>query len=128
LVESTFAKPDFADLFEQALKVVLAQKCAILHTLSVQHVAFDGEFPENLRGPLPELGGPHGVDAIADGDDRIEIEEIDVAGDLTLALGLNYSEFPNSCLALDFAGFIGVLQVFIDGGNRHLEQSRHQLL
>ncbi len=35
-------------------------------------------------------------------------------GDLSLAFSANYSEFPNSCLAGDFPGFVNVLQVLID--------------
>jgi hypothetical protein len=38
-----------------------------------------------------------GADPVADGEDGFEVIVLDEARNLPLPLGLNYSEFPNSC-------------------------------
>jgi hypothetical protein len=47
---------------------------------------------------MVELRAPLRADALADGENRVEIVMVDQSGDLAIALGLNYSEFPNSWL------------------------------
>lgn len=71
---------------------------------------------------------PDGIDSVTYGNDRVEIVKIHVALNLPAALGLNCSEFPNSCLAPDFALLIDILQVFANRGHAHIKQSCHQLL
>jgi hypothetical protein len=45
---------------------------------------------------LAEGGADVRADAVADGEDGVEVVVVEVANDLSGALGLNYPEFPDS--------------------------------
>ncbi|EKD40795.1 MAG: hypothetical protein ACD_74C00161G0001 [uncultured bacterium] len=128
LIKAPLAEADFPNLFQQALEIILAQKRAVLHALLVQHIALDGKLAQHPGGPLAELGSSHRIDPVADGDDGVEVVEIDVSGDPPVSLGLNYPEFPDSCLPLDFPGIADVLQVLADSANIHIKQLSHEFL
>jgi hypothetical protein len=68
------------------------------------------------------------TDAVADGQNRVEVVVVNRAGNLAISLGLNYSEFPNSSRRVEFTILENALQVLIDGRHRDLEQSRDQPL
>lgn len=68
------------------------------------------------------------ADTEADGKDGFQIVVFDFTGDLPCAFQSNYSEFPNSWIRFKFTFGIDTLEVFIDGGNRNLEQIRHHCL
>ncbi len=38
------------------------------------------------------------TDAVADGQNRVEVVVVNRAGNLAISLGVNYPEFPDSCL------------------------------
>lgn len=50
---------------------------------------FDDGFVEMAASPLAELHTARRTDAVADGEDEIEVVELDRALDLTCSLGLN---------------------------------------
>ena len=53
---------------------------------------------------------------------------VDHAADLTAALGLNYSEFPNSCPRIEFALVVNIPQVLVYGRNRYGKQLGNESL
>ena len=58
--------------------------------------AFGEVGPEYSGGPDAEVGGFFGVDAVADGDDGVEVIEVDFTSDLAIPFLANYSIFSNS--------------------------------
>ena len=65
LIETALAQPDFPDFLEQPLEIVFAQERAILHALTIKHIAGNGILLQHLRSPAAELGGTNGIDAVA---------------------------------------------------------------
>lgn len=63
-------------------------------------------------GPLTESSTPGRADAVADGEDGIEVVVVNGAGDLAL----NYPETPDSCLRIKFALAVNVDQMLVGGG------------
>lgn len=63
------------------------------------------------------------VDAIANGDDRVEVAGVDATGDLAIPLTGNDFHFGNSCHRAQLAGIRDVLRVFVDGWHAHGESS-----
>jgi hypothetical protein len=61
-------------------------------------------------------------------DDDVEVVELDVAGDLTARLVLNYPGFPDSCRRLKFALGEHIPDVLVDRWQALLEQVRHLAL
>ena len=88
-VEAPLAGADLADALEQFVEVVLAEARALLEPFVVEHEALDDELPERLRGPDAELRGLAAVDAVADGDDGVEVVVVDRPRDVSRAFSLN---------------------------------------
>ena len=103
LVEQPLRGADVADALEQFVEVVSAQRAAFLEALVIQREAFDQQLGQARGGPLAKRGATGGADAVADGEDGVEVVVIDGARDLASALGLNYPETPNSCLGVELA-------------------------
>ena len=53
---------------------------------------------------------------------------IDSAGNVAISLGLNSSEFPNSCRRIEFAVVENTFEMLIDGRYENLEQVGDQPL
>jgi hypothetical protein len=68
------------------------------------------------------------VDPVADGNDGIQIVEVHLTGYLAGTLGLNYPEFPDSCLLMQFVRGVNVSQVLTYGSNVYPKKLRHLLL
>lgn len=69
-------------------------------------------------GPSAELraaGAPH---AEADGENRLEVVVLDLAGDRAMAFGSNYPEWPDGCRAAQLSLVEDVHEVFVDGAHR----------
>jgi len=64
-----------------------------LEPFVVEDEALDDELAERLRGPDPELRGLGAVDAVADGDDRVQLVVVDLPPHLPVPLALNSSNF-----------------------------------
>ena len=74
LVEAAFAGPNLADALQQFVEIVLAEDLlALFQPLIVEDEAFDDEFPQGLGRPNAKLGSLVAVDAVADGDDGVEV-------------------------------------------------------
>ena len=78
LVEALLRGADVSDAFQQLIEVVSAKTAALLEPLVVHDEAFQQVLPEALGGPAAELGAAEGADAVADGEDGVEV----VVGDL----------------------------------------------
>ena len=65
------------------------------------------------------------LDAVADGDDDVEVEIFDITTDGLATFGLNCCKFCNSSLGMQFALLVDVLDM--PGNNRFipLEQGAH---
>jgi hypothetical protein len=46
------------------------------------------------------------LDTVPNGDDDVQIVVLDLAFDYAVTLGLNYPEFPDSCLAVKLKGVL----------------------
>jgi len=88
-IKSPLARPNLADAIEQFLEVIFAKPLIKLQPLIIQDKAFDDELPQRSRSPNAKLGRLRTVDAIADGDDGVEVVELDFASNLTFSFGLN---------------------------------------
>lgn len=93
--EDLLRRADVADAREQLVEVVPAT--APLQALVVEREALDDVLAEALRRPDTKLRAPVGLHAVADGDDHVEVELLDLALDLALALTLNHCRFCNGC-------------------------------
>src|ERR1039458_215632 len=70
--------------------------------LIVEYESFDQKLPEHLSRPDAKLRRLTAVDPVADGDDGVEIVELDLAGDLPRPFRLNYTKFSYSCHLIQF--------------------------
>jgi len=61
---------------------------------------------------LAELRAAGAADAVADGEDGVEVVVLGVIG---FAVGGSYPEFPDNCLGGEFTFFANVHKVFVDG-------------
>lgn len=96
LVETALACTDLSDPFEEFVEIIFAEFFALFESFVVENESFDNEFAEGFGRPDSEAGGFYGIDAVADGDDGVEVVKIYLAGDLSGAFGLNYSKYSNS--------------------------------
>lgn len=87
LVEPFLGGANVPNAREQLVKVIPA--AGILEPFVVHDESFDEVFPQVARGPLPELRPPLGADAVANGEDEVEVVERDPALHLPLPFGLN---------------------------------------
>ena len=67
-----------------------------------------------------------GADAVTDGENGVEVVVIDQARYLAGALGLNYSEFPNSCPGVQFTLVVDVPEMLVDGRHRNPKELSDQ--
>lgn len=81
-------------------KIVFTESFSLFQSFVVKGKSFDNEFPQYSGGPDPELGGLIAVNPVADGDDGVEVVEVNISCYFTVTLFLNYSIFSNSCLLL----------------------------
>ena len=82
----------------------------------------------NLARPFAELHGALIVHLEAHGNNQLQIIMRQFTVDLTSALGLNYPEFPDSCLLGQFAVRIDFFDMLVDRAHIHIIQCRHHLL
>ena len=89
LVKTAFTQAYLPDFSQQMFKVVLIEKCSVLHPLTVDHIATDCEVPQNRSRPLPEFRSPLAVDPVSDSDDHIQIVVFKITVNLAVALLAN---------------------------------------
>ena len=111
------------ELFE-----VIEGDIRVLQALVIEHEALDDELAKALGGPDPELRGDPRLDPVADGDDRVEVVEIERALHIPLALAANRQEFLVSCLGVQLAFLVDVLKMKAYVLLSRLKQVGHELL
>ena len=74
LVEALLGRPDLTDAGEEFVEVIPAAR--IFEALVVHDEAFDEVFLEMGGRPLAELGAAKAADAVADGEDEVEVVEL----------------------------------------------------
>ena len=100
---------------------VVAERSTGLDPFIVERETLDEQLAEPSRCPLPERRATGRPDAIADGENGIEVVVIDEAGNLPFAFGLNYPEFPDSCPGIKLAFVVNVDEMLICRFDRDLE-------
>ena len=100
----------------------------ILQSLVVEHEPLDDVLAKALRCPHPELRGDPRLDPVADGDDRVEVVEIERALHIPLALAANRQAFLVSCGGVQLAFLVDVLKMKADVLLGRVKQRGHQLL
>ena len=94
-----------------------------IHRPALNRMVFD-----DLSRPFAELHRPLVVHLEAYGNNRLQIVMRQFPINLTSALGLNYPEFPDSCLLGQFAVRIDFFDMLVDRAHIHIIQCRHHLL
>lgn len=103
LVEPPLGKTDLANPLQQVVEVLPRQhRAAVFQPLIVHGPALNGVILDDAVRPLAELHSTVIVDLEPNSNNHLQVVVQDVAADLAAALGLNYSEFPNSCRFLQF--------------------------
>ncbi len=118
--EDSLAATDVADAGEQFLEVVAAS--GPLEPLVIHREALDEVFAQPLGRPDAELRAAKRADAVADGQYGVKVIVIHVAGNFAISLGLNYPEFPDSCLRIKFPFVIDIDQMLVCGLHSDLKQ------
>lgn len=99
LPDAAFAGADGTDALQQLAKVILAKgRAPLLEALVIQGKALEHVLLEDAGGPDAKVGRPEGIDAIAYGNDGIEVVELCLPFYLPRAFRLNYREILGSCL------------------------------
>ena len=128
-VEAALAGADLADALEQLVEVVLAEARPCLSRSSSSTKPLTMNSLSVCVAQMRNCVASAAVDAVADGDDGVEVVELCVASDLAASLRLNYPEFPDSCLLGQFARLWKMLlEVLADRADVHAEQLGHPLL
>ena len=129
LPDAALAGADGADALQQLAKVILAKgRASLFEALVIQGKALEHILLEDAGGPDAKVGRPAGIDAIAYGNDGIEIVEIKGSFDLSLALLLNYFHFGKSCLGVQLSFRENIGEMLGNCRNFNPEQLRHGLL
>ena len=98
---------------------------ALLQAFFVQGVALHEMLAQGLGRPLAELHAAPRFDAVADGDDDVEVVVLKFAVYLAFSFLANDPEFPDSCRARQFVFAVDVADMFVDGAHVFVEQLRH---
>ncbi len=97
----------------------------ISQAVLVDGVTLQDVVAKNAGRPDAKLGAAFGVDAIADGDDGIEVEELDKPGHRPLALYLNCCIICNRCRSFQLPFPENVTEMSGDHGFVPIEQRGH---
>ena len=127
LIEPGFGCADVLDAAGEFFEVVEGL-VGIFQAFVIKGEAFDDVFPQTLGGSDAEAGGDGAFDAVADGDDGVEIVYIGAALDGAYAFLANRQGFLVSSRELQFALSVDVLKVEADILLGGLEEFRHELL
>lgn len=101
-IEATFREANLADFGKQMLEVIFTYERAVLHALLINHITSKGILTKDEGAPLTELRGADAVDTITHADDSIEVVEQWFTLNVPVAFKLNYSNFSNSSILLQF--------------------------
>lgn len=122
MIEAALARTDRTDPRQQIVEIVGPETVAGDELLVVDREALRQVVAERGCSPLAELGSAGSADAIPHGNDHVEGVVVHEPFDRPGTLGLNYPEFPDSCLRRQFALGKAVVTVFVDRPDVFLEQ------
>lgn len=123
LVKALFRRPYLADAGEEFVEVVPA--AGAFQALVVHDEAFDDQLAKLAIGPATELGATGRFDPEPDSQNGFQIVVGHVVGS---AVGGSCPEIPDNCVLVEFAFLEKVLEVFVDGFLRPVEQLSHERL
>ncbi len=89
MVEPTLGGADVLNPAQQFIEVIEGV-VGVFQAFIIENEAFDDKFAKLLRGPDAEAGSDGAFDAIADGDDGVEVVVLDRTGHLAVSLRSNY--------------------------------------
>ena len=115
--EDPFAAANVANASEPLIEVIAAP--GSLEPVVVHREPLDQILAQAFRRPDAELRAALRPDAIANRQNRRKAITVNRTGNLATSLGLNDSEFPNSCRGIDLAILIDIFQMLVDRGDRH---------
>lgn len=84
-----------ADALDKLVEIVLAEPFIQFQPLVIENKALDNELPQRLSCLNAELGSLGAIDAIAYGNDGVEVVEVDR---ISFTIGGSCPEFPENCL------------------------------
>jgi hypothetical protein len=109
---------------EQAHRLLEIAQAVLPEPSLVQREAAQQVSAQRARGPDAELRAAPGVDAVADGEDRVEVEELDFAEHFPAGFELNCCIFCNSCRSLQLVAGKHVVEMPGDHGLVAVEERR----
>ena len=100
LPDAAFAGTDRADALKQLTEVVVTKRsCSLFEAFVIQREALGHILLQDAGRPDAELCRAAGIDAVADGDNRIQIIINNGTGNVAVAFLLNYFHFGKSCVS-----------------------------
>ena len=132
LPDAAFAGTDRADTLKQLTEVVVTKRsCSLFEAFVIQREALGHILLQDAGCPDAELCRAAGIDAVADGDNRIQIVKI-CFGCLCFsfngAVGSGYFHFGKDHFFIQFTFGKDVFQMFADGRRLYAKQLGHALL
>lgn len=100
----------------------------MLEALAVDRVTADQVLTQRAGRPDAELGAAQGLDAIADGNDEVQVVVLDLARNGSTPLGSNLCKFCTGCYGIQFPLPEGATDVLGDDRPLAPEQLGHLLL
>ena len=128
LIELALRQTNFPNLLQLPLEVFIREHVTLFQAFHIHCPALNSVVLDDLPRPLAELHSTLIVHLEAHGNNHLQIIMRQFPIDLTSALGLNYPEFPDSCLLGQFAVRIDFFDMLVDRAHIHIIQCRHHLL
>ena len=128
LIELALRQTNFPNLLQLPLEVFICEHVTFFQAVNIHCPALNRMVFHNPARPFAELHGALIVHLEAHGNNHLQIIMRQFPIDLTSALGLNYPEFPDSCLLGQFAIRIDFFDMLVDRAHIHIIQCRHHLL
>jgi hypothetical protein len=114
LVEQSFARADVADAGQELVEIVGADGTAGLDPLIVEREALHQQFAQTGGSPLAKEGAAGRADAVADGENGVEVVVGNGPFYLSIALGLNCQIILDSCFRTELPFLQNVLEMEAD--------------
>ena len=96
--------------------------------LRMRNIQARADFDATMQKYLGILASIQRLQAEADGKDGVQVVVLNLAGHFPFALGSNYPEFPDSCLATQFSLVENIYQVLVDRPHIFLEKLADECL
>jgi hypothetical protein len=132
LPDAALAGSNGADALQQLAEVIFAKNAlALLEPFVIQHKAFGDKFLQGFGGPNAKPRRLGGIDAVADGNDGVEVVEPGFIGLRFVGEGAvrgGYFQNGNNHFFVEFAFLENVFEVLADGGSLDAKERGHGFL